>query len=83
MTKYFAVHMADKKIRVNSISPGGVYNPKSPQNKTFIKNYSKRNPMKRMATTSEIIGAVIYLASDSSSYTNGHNLIVDGGMSSW
>lgn len=83
MTKYFAVHMADKKIRVNSISPGGVYNPESPQNKNFIKNYSKRNPMKRMATTSEIIGAVIYLASNSSTYTNGHNLIVDGGMSSW
>jgi gluconate 5-dehydrogenase len=83
MTRYFAVHLSDKNIRVNSISPGGVYNPKSPQNKNFIKNYSNRNPMKRMAMASEIVGAVIYLASDSSTYTNGHNLIVDGGMSAW
>ena len=83
MTKYFAVHLNNKNIRVNSVSPGGIYNSKKPQNKNFIKKYSDRNPMKRMAKTSEIIGAVIYLASNSASYTNGHNLIVDGGMSAW
>tara|TARA_Y100000590_G_scaffold423475_1_gene529399 strand:- start:1135 stop:1917 length:783 start_codon:yes stop_codon:yes gene_type:complete len=83
ITRYFAVHLSDKNIRVNSVSPGGIYNSKSPQNKKFIKKYSARNPMKRMAETKEIVGAIIYLASNSASYTNGHNLIVDGGMSSW
>jgi len=56
---------------------------KKPQSKSFVKKYSKRNPMNRMAETSEIVGGVIYLASNCSSYTNGHNLIIDGGMSSW
>jgi NAD(P)-dependent dehydrogenase (short-subunit alcohol dehydrogenase family) len=83
LTKYFAVHLAKKNIRVNCVSPGGIFNRKKPQNKNFIKKYSKRNPMNRMAETSEIVGGVIYLASNCSSYTNGHNLIIDGGMSSW
>ena len=83
MTRYFAIHLSDKNIRVNTVSPGGIYNSKSPQNKTFIKKYSYRNPLKRMAKTEEIAGAVIYLTSNSSTYTNGHNLVVDGGMSSW
>jgi NAD(P)-dependent dehydrogenase (short-subunit alcohol dehydrogenase family) len=83
MTRYFAIHLSDKNIRVNAVSPGGIYNSKSPQNKDFIKKYSYRNPLKRMAKTEEIAGAVIYLASNSSTYTNGHNLVVDGGMSSW
>ena len=83
ITKYFAVHLSNKNIRVNSISPGGIYNLKNPQDKKFIKKYSSRNPMKRMAKIQEIVGAAIYLASDASTYTNGHNLVVDGGMSSW
>ncbi len=83
LTRYFAVHLAKKNIRVNSISPGGIFNEKNPQNKSFIKNYSKKNPMSRMAFVDEIVGGVIYLASKSSSYTNGHNLIIDGGMSCW
>jgi NAD(P)-dependent dehydrogenase (short-subunit alcohol dehydrogenase family) len=83
MTKYFAVHLANKNIRVNAISPGGIYNPKNPQSKKFIFRYSKKNPMKRMANVNEILGAVIYLLSPSSSYTNGHNIVIDGGMSCW
>jgi NAD(P)-dependent dehydrogenase (short-subunit alcohol dehydrogenase family) len=83
LTRYFAVHLAKKNIRVNSISPGGIFNEKNPQNKSFVKNYSKKNPMNRMAFADEIVGGVIYLASKSSSYTNGHNLIIDGGMSCW
>lgn len=83
MTKYFSVHLAKKKIRVNSVSPGGIYNIKDPQSKTFIKNYSRRNPMNRMADVYEIVGAIVYLTSDTSTYTTGHNLIVDGGMSAW
>jgi 3-oxoacyl-[acyl-carrier protein] reductase len=83
MTRYFAIHLSKKKIRVNSISPGGIYNQDNPQNKKFIQNYSKKNPMKRMALAKEIVGAAVYLSSKCASYTNGHNLVVDGGMSSW
>jgi NAD(P)-dependent dehydrogenase (short-subunit alcohol dehydrogenase family) len=83
MTKYFSVHLAKKKIRVNSVSPGGIYNIKNPQTKTFIKKYSKKNPMNRMANVCEIVGAIVYLTSDTSSYTTGHNIIIDGGMSAW
>ena len=83
MTKYFATHLAEQNIRVNCVSPGGIFNNINPQSKNFIKKYSKLNPMKRMANYNEIIGAIIYLSSDASSYTTGHNLVVDGGMSSW
>tara|TARA_B100001964_G_C14250384_1_gene609621 strand:+ start:681 stop:1475 length:795 start_codon:yes stop_codon:yes gene_type:complete len=83
MTRYFAVHLANKNIRVNCISPGGIFNVEKPQSKRFVKNYSKKNPMNRMALTKEIVGGAIYLTSSSASYTNGHNLIIDGGMSSW
>ena len=49
----------------------------------FIKNYSQRTPLRRMAQANEIMGAYIYLAGDLSTYTTGQNIIVDGGMSSW
>ena len=83
MTKYFAVHLADRNIRVNAISPGGIFNPVSPQGDDFIKNYSYRCPMKRMANAEELIGAALYLSGDAASYTTGQNIIVDGGMSCW
>jgi len=83
MTKYFAVHLADRHIRVNSVSPGGILNPKSPQGEDFQKNYAFRCPMKRMANDEEMVGAVLYLASDASSYTTGHNIVVDGGLTCW
>jgi len=83
MTKYFAVHLAERNIRTNSISPGGVYNPKSPQGKSFIENYEYRCPMKRMANSEEISNVALFLGSHLSSYVNGQNIIVDGGMSAW
>jgi len=83
MTKYFAVELAQKRIRVNSVSPGGIFNPDNPQGDDFINNYSDRTPLGRMANVKEITGAYIYLASDISSYTTGQNIIIDGGMSSW
>lgn len=83
MTKYFAVHLADRHIRVNAISPGGIFNPASPQTDEFIQNYSYRCPMKRMANAEEMIGGVVYLSSEAASYTTGQNLVIDGGMSSW
>ena len=83
MTKYFAVHLAKYKIRVNCVSPGGIFNPQSPQGKDFIKNYSYRCPTGRMADTDEIVGGVLYLSSDAASYTTGVNLMIDGGISCW
>ena len=83
MTKYFAVHLADRNIRSNSISPGGVYNPVNPQRKEFIKNYEYRCPMKRMARSEEIANVAFFLATELSSYVNGQNITVDGGMSAW
>lgn len=83
MTRYFAVHLAKYNIRVNCISPGGIFNPDSPQGNDFMKNYSFRCPMGRMAAAQEIIGGLLYLTSDASTYTTGHNLIIDGGMSCW
>jgi gluconate 5-dehydrogenase len=83
MSKYFAVHLADRNIRCNSVSPGGIFNPNNPQGKDFISKYSERCPMKRMANSEEIVGAIVYLASDLASYTTGQNITVDGGMSAW
>jgi len=83
MTKYFSTHLADRNIRVNCISPGGILNPENPQGEEFQKSYAYRTPMKRMAKTEEMVGAALYLAGDSSSYTTGQNIEIDGGFSSW
>lgn len=80
LTKYLACYWAKDNIRVNSICPGGV---ESGQNDIFVKNYSNRIPMERMAKAEEMVGAVLYLASDNSAYTTGENITVDGGLSAW
>jgi len=80
LTKYLAAYWADKGIRVNTLVPGGV---ESGQNETFKARYSARVPMNRMAQAHEMVGAVVYLASDASSYLTGQSIIVDGGLSAW
>ena len=82
MTKYFAVELAKSGIRVNAVSPGGIFNPSNPQAKQFIENYSLRTPLGRMASTTEITSAIIFLTSKAASYITGHNLVIDGGYSS-
>ena len=80
MTRYYAVHLASSGIRVNAISPGGVFNN---QKESFVKNYENRTPLGRMTNGEDIKGAIAYLASGASKYVTGHNLIVDGGFSIW
>ena len=80
LSKYYAVHLAKYSIRVNSISPGGIYNK---QGKDFIYNYSKKTPLSRMANVEEIVNSILFIISNDASYINGHNFIVDGGFSSW
>jgi len=79
-SKYLATYYAKNNIRVNSLSPGGVYDN---QPKVFVEKYSQKTPLGRMAQPSEIVGGAIYLASDASSYVTGHNLIIDGGWTAW
>jgi NAD(P)-dependent dehydrogenase (short-subunit alcohol dehydrogenase family) len=83
LTKYYCVHLRDFNIRVNSISPGGIFNPDAPQGDDFIKNYSDRCPMGKMGSAEDVANGVQFLVSHDSSYINGHNLIIDGGSSSW
>ena len=80
LTKYLATYYADKGIRINSLSPGGVY---TNQSKDFVERLSKLIPMGRMADKHEYKGAVVFLCSNASSYMNGHNLIMDGGRTVW
>lgn len=68
------------KIRVNSISPGGVWRD---QPESFHQQYVTRTPMGRMASEEDLKGAIAYLASDLSAYVTGHNLAVDGGWTAW
>lgn len=77
-TRYLASYFGEYGIRVNCVSPGGVFNT---QNPTFVENYSKKSPLKRMANPEEIAPAVTFLLSDGASFITGHNLMVDGGWS--
>ena len=79
LTRYLASHYGTKGVRVNVVSPGGIFNPEKPQAPDFLTRYGKMTMLGRMAHASEIGGAVVFLLSDAASYITGANIPVDGG----
>jgi NAD(P)-dependent dehydrogenase (short-subunit alcohol dehydrogenase family) len=80
LTKFLATYWVNERVRVNSLSPGGVYEN---QDELFVENLISRIPMSRMAEVDEYVGAVQFLCSDASSYMTGQNIVIDGGRSVW
>jgi NAD(P)-dependent dehydrogenase (short-subunit alcohol dehydrogenase family) len=77
LTKYLARKLGPEGIRVNCVSPGGLY---TGQDQKFVDKYNKKVPLGRMAGNDDIKGVIVFLASEASSYINGENILMDGGL---
>ena len=82
-TRYAAVHVAAKGVRVNAVSPGPFPSPQVQQHPTFGGRLAAKVPLGRVGEPAELQGAVVFLLSEAASYVTGHNLVVDGGWTLW
>ena len=81
LARHLAVYWAPNGVRVNCLSPGPFPSPKAPA--AMVERLKTKSPMKRMGEPSELKGAIVFLASDASSYMTGQNLVIDGGWTAW
>ncbi|MDB5248662.1 MAG: family oxidoreductase [Segetibacter sp.] len=80
LTKYLATLWAEKGVRVNALTPGGIFNG---HQGLFLERFQQLNPIGRMSDKTELRGGIVFLASDASSHVVGHNLVIDGGWTAW
>jgi NAD(P)-dependent dehydrogenase (short-subunit alcohol dehydrogenase family) len=78
LSKYLASYYGGHNIRVNTVSPGGIFNN---QPESFVDRYCKKVPLNRMGAPEDVAPTVVFLLSDKASYISGQNIVVDGGLS--